>query len=79
MSAARSTPAVWRRTSTGVSVSGGSTSEVVQITTSPWPSVNSGASHGRSSRPETTTVSGSSESPSSRRRARFAGSPTTRP
>ena len=44
-------------------VSGGSAVDVVAIRTSPWPSVNSGASQGRSSRPETITISGSWRQP----------------
>ena len=43
----------------GASVSGGSVSEAVAISTGPGSSANSGASQGRSRRPETITISGS--------------------
>ena len=57
----------------GRRVSGASVSETVKISTRPPPSVNSGASHGTSSRPLTTTASGSGGSPSRSRRARLFG------
>ena len=79
IASARSTLPSWRTTSTGVARLGRLASDEVKISTSPAPDVKSSASQGRSRRPETMHHQRVVREPARSRRARFSGSPTTRP